>query len=81
MDVKIYKMVNNLITIKVKLNSLKNSIEYFGSDRYFIKVQATEHNEANKLMLDMLSRYTGIHPKRFEFVRGINNEDKLLKII
>lgn len=74
-------MVNTLITIKVKLGSIKNSIEYFGSDRYFIKVQATEHNEANKLMRDMLSRYTGIHPNRFEFVRGTNSENKLLKIV
>ncbi len=74
-------MVNTLITIKVKLESLKNSIEYFGSDRYLIKVQASNHYEANKLMLEMLSKYTGIPPQRFEFIRGLDSEDKLLKII
>jgi uncharacterized protein YggU (UPF0235/DUF167 family) len=74
-------MVNTLITIKVKLDSLKNSIEYFGSDRYLVKVQASNHNEANKLMIDMLSKYTGISPNRFEFIRGLDSEDKLVRII
>jgi len=74
-------MVNTLITIRVKLNSLKNSIEYFGSDRYLIKVQTNNHDEANKIMIDMLSRYTGISPRKFEFVRGITSEDKLLRIV
>ncbi|MFA5019915.1 MAG: hypothetical protein WC533_02345 [Candidatus Pacearchaeota archaeon] len=73
--------MNTLITIKTKIGCEKNSIEYFGNDRYLIKVSSKTYLEANKQILEMLSRYTGVPQGRFSMLKGENSEDKLFKII
>ncbi|MFA6022713.1 MAG: hypothetical protein WC781_01355 [Candidatus Pacearchaeota archaeon] len=69
------------IVVKVKLGSMKKSIENFGADRYLIKTDSTEHNTANRDIVTMLSRYMGIPENKIILKSGLASEDKVFQLV
>ena len=70
--------MNLKIIIKVKSGSLKRSIESFGNNRYLIKTTETENVKINEEVIFMLSKYTGTPQQRFNIIKGLNSEDKII---
>ena len=69
------------IIVKVKIGSLKRSIENFGENRYLIKTDFVKDEDVNKDVIFMLSKYMGVPPNRFQLINGFDKEDKIFKIV
>lgn len=69
------------VIVKVIAGSSKNYIEHFGDNRFLVKVQATEHSEINKDVVEALSKYTGTPPERIKIICGHGTQNKIFKII
>jgi len=72
--------MRNEYTIRVKSGSSKRKIENFGNNRYLVKVAFINHNDINKELIIMFSKYLGVPPGRIRIISGIDENDKILKI-
>lgn len=65
------------VIVKVKPGNMRRSIENFGNGRFLVRAGGQTHQEINKEIIEMLSRYLG-HPKsRIQIKSGIDSEDKV----
>lgn len=69
------------IKVKVFPKSKKEVIEKISENRFEIKVkEKAEKNEANKKILEILSKYFKIEEKNIKIINGHHHHSKLLSI-
>lgn len=69
------------IVVKTRLGSAKQKIESFGNGRYMISLLSNNHEDANAELLTVLSKYFITPVSRFQYVSGLEGNDKVLETI
>lgn len=68
--------------IRVKTNSLEQSIEEFGDHRYLVHLKsAPENNEANIELLKLMSKHLGVSSMKLKITSGLTNKDKVIEVV
>lgn len=69
------------ITIMARPGSSQQSIEKFAPDGFLVRlVSWSEHNEANKELLKVLSRYFGVPASHIKIKHGLHDKVKLVEV-
>ncbi len=70
-----------LLRVLVKPNSPNPKIEDFGGGNYLVYVSSSaENNEANIEVIQMFSRYFGVHWKNIKIKSGLTSKNKLIEV-
>lgn len=68
--------------VKVKPNSSEQKIVEFGEHRYLVYLKSSpENDKANIEMINMLSKYLGVPPKKFHILFGRTSSEKTINIL
>jgi uncharacterized protein YggU (UPF0235/DUF167 family) len=73
--------MDRFIKIKVKAGSKKNEIRKIKDDEYIIETKAERENgNANKSVLNILSKHLNIPVQKFHIIKGHTATSKIIKI-
>lgn len=69
------------VIIKTRFNASKQKIEKFGDNRYLAYLPFPEDEEANSLLIEILSRYLGAPISRIAFKGFDINKDRVFEVL
>lgn len=69
------------IIVKVKAGGNRRSIEHFGNDRYLVRTDLTNHEDINKEVVMLLSKYMSVPEHRIVLKSGATSEDKVFQLV
>ena len=68
------------VVVKVRFNASKERIERFGNDRYLMYLPFEEDEDAEQVLITLLSRYLGVPANRVEFKCFNSQKDRVFVV-